>query len=56
MITRKLINLFAAAAAILMTACSTAKEEKALDITGTWDLINIEATKCPHCTGDIPEE
>ena len=53
MITRKLINLFAAAAAILLTACSTAKEEKALDITGTWDLINIEATKSAQLGEEI---
>ena len=28
-----------------MTACTTGKEEKAIDITGTWDLIGIEVTK-----------
>ena len=45
MITRKLIKLFSVAAAVLMTACTTGKEEKAIDITGTWDLIGIEVTK-----------
>lgn len=45
MITRKLIKLFYFAAAVLMTACTTGKEEKAIDITGTWDLIGIEVTK-----------
>ena len=45
MITIKLIKLFSVAAAVLMTACTTGKEEKAIDITGTWDLIGIEVTK-----------
>ena len=45
MITRKLIKLFSVAAAVLITACTTGKEEKAIDITGTWDLIGIEVTK-----------
>ena len=45
MITRKLIKLFSVAAAVLMTACTAGKEEKAIDITGTWDLIGIEVTK-----------
>ena len=45
MITRKLIKLFSVAAAVLMTACTTGKEVKAIDITGTWDLIGIEVTK-----------
>ena len=45
MITRKLIRLLIAAVAVVLTACTTGKAEKSIDITGTWDLINIEVTK-----------
>ena len=52
MITRKLIKLFSVAAAVLMTACTTGKEEKAIDITGTWDLIGIEVPKAAQLGDD----
>lgn len=46
---KRLINIFLIGAIMLASSCggngSTGKEDKALDITGTWELINIEITK-----------
>lgn len=46
---KRLINIFLIGAIMLASSCggngNTGKEDKALDITGTWELINIEITK-----------
>ena len=44
---KKIINIFLIAASLILAGCGSGsgKEEKKIDITGTWELINIEITK-----------
>ena len=42
---RRIFNILLVAAAVLTASCTTGKESRKIDITGTWELINIEVTK-----------
>lgn len=43
---KRIINILLIGAALILSACGeSGKESKALDITGTWELTDIEITK-----------
>ena len=42
---RRIFNILLVAAAVLAASCTTGQESRKIDITGTWELINIEVTK-----------
>lgn len=42
---KRILSTFIIGTALLLSGCGNGKESKSIDITGTWELVNIEITK-----------